>query len=112
MPGGQVGRDRLPVSDRIVVAVDVAGAVDEVLVLRERHLRVLGVRLRREQRAAQRELARADALPAAVDHPVVGREVNSPPVGVNSWSARVFDDDQIVAQASTCSVWTRSLSGM
>src|SRR6266498_233503 len=54
----------VPVGHRVFGALDVAGAEDEVLVLLERHLGVLGVRGGREDDPAPAQLAGGDPLPA------------------------------------------------
>jgi hypothetical protein len=82
-PGAERLGHGAPVRDRVVAFTCVAGAVDKILVLGQRHLGVLGVRLRRVERPAPGEVARADPLPAPVHHPVVRRELQAPPLGVN-----------------------------
>src|SRR5205823_7641926 len=62
---GELLLGRLPVCDRIAVALDVAGAVDETLVVVQRHPRVLRVRRRRKEHPGPAQLARGDSLPAA-----------------------------------------------
>ena len=52
--------------DRVAGLLDVAGTEDEVLVLGERHLRVLRVRLGREEDAEPAEVAVGHPLPAAL----------------------------------------------
>src|SRR5204863_4758146 len=64
-PLRQFRRDAAPVRDRVVVE-DVAGAIDELLVLVERELRVLGMGMRGEKRPAPGHLAAVDPLPALV----------------------------------------------
>jgi hypothetical protein len=61
------------VGDGILVTRDMAGAEDEVLVLAQRHLRVLRVRVGRHQRPDPAHLAAADPLPAPVDEAALGR---------------------------------------
>jgi hypothetical protein len=55
--------------DRILGPLHVAGAEDELLVLVERHLRVLGMRGGREDDAAPAQLAGRDSLPAPLGQP-------------------------------------------
>ena len=62
--GAQLRADAFPVRDRVARLFDVAGAEDEALVLVERHLRVLRVRLGREEDAEPAELAGGHPLPA------------------------------------------------
>ncbi len=65
-PCVQLGRDGTPVRHRILVRPYVAGAVDEVLVLCERHLGVLRVGVARKPRPDPVCLAGVDPLPEAV----------------------------------------------
>ncbi len=53
-PGAERLGHGAPVRDRVVAFTRVAGAVDEILVLGERHFGVLGVRLRRVERRRTR----------------------------------------------------------
>src|SRR4029077_5140012 len=62
--GGELRAQARPVRDGIPGLLDVAGPVDKPLVLRERHLRVLRVRLRRGEHPQPRELAARDPRPA------------------------------------------------
>ena len=59
-----------------------AGAVDEVLVLLDRHLGVLRVRVDRLERAAPAQVAGGDPLPAALRELAAGGEIAPVPLGV------------------------------
>ena len=62
----ELGRDPEPVLDGVVLTRHVTGGVDEVLVLLDRHLGVLRIRLDRLERAAPAQIAGRDPLPAAL----------------------------------------------
>ncbi len=71
-PFGQAGEvlsEAAPFADRVLL-VEATGAVDELLVLSERHLRILGGRVRGKQGDHPAEFARRGALEVAVAEPL------------------------------------------
>jgi len=71
--GADLGRQRLPVADRVAALLHAAGAEDEVLVVGERHLSLLRESVRRVGEAAPAGLAPLPALaaPLAEDAPAL-----------------------------------------